>query len=43
MNSLNTNDEYVDYEEVKDDSSNKMDNNIRQSITNREDIYKSYI
>ena len=38
-----TNDEYVDYEEVKDDSSNKMDNDIRQSITNREDIYKSYI
>ena len=36
-------DEYVDYEEVKDDSSNKMDNDIRQSITNREDIYKSYI
>ena len=38
-----TMDEYVDYEEVKDDSSNKMDNDIRQSITNREDIYKSYI
>ena len=38
-----TNDEYVDYEEVKDDSSNKMDNDIRQAITNREDIYKSYI
>ena len=36
-------DEYVDYEEVKDDSSNKMDNDIIQSITNREDIYKSYI
>ena len=38
-----TMDEYVDYEEVKDDSSNKMDNDIRQAITNREDIYKSYI
>ena len=75
-----TNDEYVDYEEVKDDSStstedgmseqikheykyptytneetakqfekiikedsssNKMDNDIRQSITNREDIYRN--
>ena len=36
-------DEYVDYEEVKDDSSNKMDNDIRQSITDRENIYKSYI
>ena len=34
-------DEYVDYEEVKDDSSNKMDNDIRQSITNREDIYRN--
>ena len=38
-----TMDEYVDYEEVKDDSSNKMDNDIRQTITDREDIYKSYI
>ena len=38
-----TMDEYVDYEEVKDDSSNKMDNDIRQAITNREDIYRSYI
>ena len=38
-----TMDEYVDYEEVKDDSSNKMDNDIRQTITNREDIYTSYI
>ena len=36
-----TNDEYVDYEEVKDDSFNKMDNDIRQSITNREDIYRN--
>ena len=36
-----TMDEYVDYEEVKDDSSNKMDNDIRQSITNREDIYRN--
>ena len=27
-----TMDEYVDYEEVKDDSSNKMDNDIRQKI-----------
>ena len=41
VNSLNTNDEYVDYEEVKDDSSNKMDNDIRQSITNRENIYRN--
>lgn len=31
-----TMDEYVDYEEVKDDSSNKMDNDIRQTITDRE-------
>ena len=36
-----TMDEYVDYEEVKDDSSNKMDNDIRQSITDREDIYRN--
>ena len=36
-----TMDEYVDYEEVKDDSSNKMDNDIRQAITNREDIYRN--
>ena len=36
-----TMDEYVDYEEVKDDFSNKMDNDIRQSITNREDIYRN--
>ena len=36
-----TMDEYVDYEEVKDDFSNKMDNDIRQAITNREDIYRS--
>ena len=42
VDSLNTNDEYVDYEEVKEDnSSNKMDNDIRQSITNREDIYRN--
>ena len=32
VDSLNTNDEYVDYEEVKDDSSNKMDNDIKQKI-----------
>ena len=31
-----TMDEYVDYEEVKDDFSNKMDNDIRQTITDRE-------
>ena len=31
-----TMDEYVDYEEVKDDSSNKMDNDIRQTIIDRE-------
>ena len=31
-----TMDEYVDYEEVKDDSSNKMDNDTRQTITDRE-------
>lgn len=31
-----TMDEYVDHEEVKDDSSNKMDNDIRQTITDRE-------
>ena len=36
-----TMDEYVDYEEVKDDFSNKMDNDIRQSITDREDIYRN--
>ena len=29
-------DEYVDYKEVEDDFSNKMDNDIRQSITDRE-------
>ena len=49
-------DEYVDYEEVKDDSStntgdemleqikhssNKMDNDIRQAITDRENIYRN--
>ena len=31
-----TMDEYVDYEEVKDDFSNKMDNDIRQTIIDRE-------
>ena len=31
-----TMDEYVDYEEVEDDFSNKMDNDIRQTITDRE-------
>ena len=31
-----TMDEYVDYEEVKDGSSNKMDNDIRQTIIDRE-------
>ena len=36
-----TMDEFVDYEEVKDDFSNKMDNDIRQSITDREDIYRN--
>lgn len=36
-----TMDEYVDYEEVKDDFSNKMDNDIRQSIIDREDIYRN--
>ena len=36
-----TMDEYVDYEEVKDDSSNKMDNDIRQTITDRENIYRN--
>ena len=36
-----TMDEYVDYEEVKDDFSNKMDNDIRQSITDRENIYRN--
>lgn len=41
VNSLNTNDEYTDYEEVKDSSSNKMDNDIRQAITDRENIYRN--
>lgn len=36
-----TMDEYVDYEEVKDDSSNKMDNDIRQKIIDRESIYRN--
>lgn len=36
-----TMDEYVDYEEVKDDFSNKMDNDIRQAITDRENIYRN--
>ena len=36
-----TMDEYVDYEEVKDDFSNKMDNDIRQIITDRENIYRN--
>ena len=36
-----TMDEYVDYEEVKDDFSNKMDNYIRQTITDRENIYRN--
>lgn len=36
-----TMDEYVDYEEVKDDSSNKMDNDIKQAITDRENIYRN--
>lgn len=33
---INTDDEYVDYEEVEDDFSNKMDNDIRQTIIDRE-------
>lgn len=37
-----TMDEYVDYEEVKDDSSNKMDNDIRQKIVDRENIYAEH-
>ena len=36
-----TMDEYVDYEEVEDNSSNKMDNDIRQAIIDREDIYRN--
>lgn len=37
-----TMDEYVDYEEVKDDSSNKMDNDIRQKIVDRENTYAEH-
>ena len=33
---INTDDEYVDYKEVEDDFSNKMDNDIRQTIIDRE-------
>ena len=33
---INTDDEYVDYKEVEGDLSNKMDNDIRQTITDRE-------
>ena len=33
---INTDDEYIDYKEVEDDFSNKMDNDIRQTITDRE-------
>ena len=37
-----TMDEYVDYEEVKDDFSNKMDNDIRQKIVDRENTYAEH-
>ena len=37
-----TMDEYVDYEEVKEDSSNKMDNDIRQKIVDRENTYAEH-
>lgn len=33
---INTDDEYIDYKEVEGDFSNKMDNDIRQTITDRE-------
>ena len=33
---INTDDEYIDYKEVEGDLSNKMDNDIRQTITDRE-------
>lgn len=33
---INTDDEYVDYKEVEGDFSNKMDNDIRQTIIDRE-------
>ena len=36
MNTSNVDDEYVDYKEVEDDFSNKMDNDIRQTIIDRE-------
>ena len=33
---INTDDEYIDYKEVEGDLSNKMDNDIRQTIIDRE-------
>ena len=33
---INTDDEYIDYKEVEDDFSNKMDNDIRQTVIDRE-------
>ena len=36
INTSNVDDEYIDYKEVEGDFSNKMDNDIRQTITDRE-------
>ena len=36
INTSNIDDEYIDYKEVEDDFSNKMDNDIRQTIIDRE-------